>query len=103
MDESYDPLANPSIRDLCREDPGIEQALRARYPAAGGRDPWWSAATDERVSREANRARLLAARDRMVAREIAAMTMYLLASVDSDEGGPQDQVPPLLLGGDRLN
>lgn len=103
MDESYDPLRNPSVRDLCREDPGIEQALRARYPAAGGGDQDWSAATDERVRREANRARLLAARDRMIAREIAAMTMYLLASVDSDEGGPEGEVPPLLIADDRLN
>lgn len=47
MDESYDPLLNPCIRDLCREDPGIEIALRKRYPAAGSGDQNWAAATDE--------------------------------------------------------
>lgn len=51
MDESYDPLQNPCIRELCREDPGIEIALRKRYPAAGGGDQEWAAATDERVRR----------------------------------------------------
>lgn len=96
MDESYDPLLNPCIRDLCREDPGIEIALRKRYPAAGGGDQNWAAATDERV-------RLLKARDRMVACEIAAMTMYLLASVDSDEGRLEGEVPPLLVGGDPIH
>lgn len=53
MDESFDPLANPSIRDLCREDPGVEIALRKRFPAAGGGDQDWAAATEAEVQRRA--------------------------------------------------
>lgn len=53
MDESYDPLQNPCIRELCREDPGIEIALRKRYPAAGGGDQEWAAATEAEVQRRA--------------------------------------------------
>lgn len=53
MSDTYDPLANPSIRDLCREDPGVEIALRKRYPAAGGGDPAWAAASEAEVQRRA--------------------------------------------------
>lgn len=51
IDETFDPLANPSIRDLCREDPGVEIALRKRFPAAGGGDQDWAAATEAEVRR----------------------------------------------------
>lgn len=51
MDESFDPLANPSIRDLCREDPSVEIALRKRFPAAGGGDQDWAAASEAEVQR----------------------------------------------------
>lgn len=72
MDESFDPLANPSIRDLCREDPGVEIALRKRYPAAGGGDPAWAAATEAEVQRR-------------------------IAASGEGKTGTQYEVPPLLL------
>lgn len=53
MDETFDPLVNPSIRDLCREDPGVEIALRKRFPAAGGGDQDWAAASEAEVQRRA--------------------------------------------------
>ena len=77
--------------------------MRNRFPAAGGKDSAW-AATEDAVRRDVIRAKLQAAHDRMVAREIAAMTMYLLGQADaSAESGPQHEIPPLLIGNGRLH
>ena len=87
MTMDYDPLLNPSILDLCREDPGIELAIRRRYPAAGDGDVEWQRATVKEV-----RARAQEAYDAAVARELILITAALEALADSGECWPEDEV-----------